>query len=256
MYSVNRLIIHCIDPIVPVRKRERSGPVCVSFAAPRAAGGERSRAGRYKGLHMAPSSKSAYHHGDLRDTLIEATLALIETRGVDGFSLREVGRQAGVSPRAPYHHFENRAALLAVVAQHGYEQLGAALQSAAQGASGAGQLVPRLIDAYVEFAQQQRAHFQLMFRPAAYQKDAHPEVSATGDRAIAVVLDALAASLEGQIDRRQLQEIAVLVWSVAHGLASLLNDGALDRRSALMKTSPQALAARVARSFGRLLAKP
>jgi AcrR family transcriptional regulator len=201
---------------------------------------------------MAPPSKAAYHHGDLRDALIEATLELITAQGVDGFSLREVGRQAGVTPRAPYHHFENRAALLAVIAQRGYELLGTELQRAVQ-ETPAKPNVPRLIQAYIHFARRHTAHFQVMFRPAAYDKSAHPEVAEAGDRAVGVVLDALAAAFGTQHDKRELQELAVLVWTVAHGTASLLNDGAFDRRSALMGTTPTELAARVAGAFGRLL---
>ena len=73
---------------------------------------------------MSPSeARSTYHHGALREELIDTSLALIEAEGIGAVSLRRVAREAGVSPGAPYHHFADRAALLTTIAARGYEQL-------------------------------------------------------------------------------------------------------------------------------------
>ena len=68
-----------------------------------------------------PSSRKGYHHGNLREALVNATLELIESRGPLGFTLSEAARLAGVSPAAPYRHFSGRDELIAEVARQGFE---------------------------------------------------------------------------------------------------------------------------------------
>src|SRR5687767_8172023 len=72
----------------------------------------------------------AYHHGNLKEALLEAAVALVAERGTAGFTLREVARRAGVSHNAPYRHYKDREALLAEVARQGFEELGGALAKA------------------------------------------------------------------------------------------------------------------------------
>ena len=71
-----------------------------------------------------------YHHGDLRRALVDAALALISQGELGTFSLREVARRAGVTPAAPYHHFKDKTALLAAVAEEGFVALGGRLEAA------------------------------------------------------------------------------------------------------------------------------
>src|SRR5215813_10430287 len=82
--------------------------------------------------HSEAVSRTAYHHGDLRRALLDATLRLVEEHGPQGFTLRAAARAAGVSPGAPYHHFADKDALLAAVAEEGFELFGDALRDAAQ----------------------------------------------------------------------------------------------------------------------------
>lgn len=196
--------------------------------------------------------KRGYHHRDLREALIKAALQVLEARGIEGFSLREVGRQAGVSPHAPYHHFPDRAALLAAIAERGFDQLGAALKRAAEEAASPSAAFRAMIDVYVGFAMQERGYFEVMFRPNAYDKEQHPEVAIAGDRALAIVTDAVAAFDPGAT-AVQTHTLTMLAWTVAHGAASLLLDGAFDRRSEAIGTTPRELVDHVAGAFTDLL---
>src|SRR5688572_12994987 len=83
-------------------------------------------------LRVVPApTRTTYHHGSLRDTLVQACVGIIESEGIGAVSLRRVAREAGVSPAAPYHHFVDRSALLAAIAVRGSELLEHELHSAA-----------------------------------------------------------------------------------------------------------------------------
>src|ERR1700743_1772437 len=105
-----------------------------------------------------PAKKRAYHHGDLKDQLVAAAEAIILERGVEGFTLREAARRAGVSPAAPAHHFKDARGLLSEVALRGFRDFCAALAGAH--ARGGGDPARRLLEqgfAYVDFARRQPA---------------------------------------------------------------------------------------------------
>src|SRR5215213_6532359 len=81
---------------------------------------------------MVPSGagRDGYHHGDLRNAFMRAALALVEQRGVNGFSMREAAREIGVSPSAAYRHFQDKDALLAALAEEGDARMAAAMRAA------------------------------------------------------------------------------------------------------------------------------
>ncbi|RZJ08327.1 MAG: TetR family transcriptional regulator, partial [Rubrivivax sp.] len=108
----------------------------------------------------------AYHHGALRETLLDAAEALLAQRGADALSLRDVARGAGVSHAAPYHHFAGLPELLAALAARSFQQLGAAMQAGvdAHPADARDQLLA-IATAYVDFARRRPARFRLMFGP-------------------------------------------------------------------------------------------
>ena len=110
--------------------------------------------------------KHNYHHGDLKRALLDAARVLAAQRGIDGFTLREVARQAGVSHAAPYHHFRDKAALVEALGMESYAALAEALRRARDHAKSLG--AERLCDlgvAYVRFAVESPAEFRLMNRP-------------------------------------------------------------------------------------------
>src|SRR5262249_38165738 len=102
--------------------------------------------------------KAAYHHGDLRASVLRAASELLEKNGIDRLSLRDVARRAGVSHNAPYRHFPSRGALLEAMAAAGFERFANELAAAER----AGGLRARG-EAYVRFALAQPQLFRLMF---------------------------------------------------------------------------------------------
>lgn len=201
------------------------------------------------------TKKRAYHHGDLRRALLEASIQLILERGLDALSLREVARRAGVSPAAPYHHFATRQELLAALAIDGFALLARAMAGARDAAAGrsAVQRFCATGEAYVRFALAHPAHFRLMFRPSLSGQlplDGPPK------QAFDILLGGAAELLEdpalrAHIDRRGL---VLLAWSQVHGAAELLLDGPLAHDAHGLDAPPEVVPALVTGAFGGMLA--
>ena len=178
-----------------------------------------------------------YHHGNLKEALINAALELIAKKGPAGFTFAEAARWAGVSPAAPYRHFRDRDELLADVARRGFEQFAAALERAWDG----GKPQPfaafeRLGKAYLEFARTEPAYYSAIFE-AGVPHDISPELTAAGDRAFAVLRTAsetlIARMPAGR--RPPAMMVALHIWSLSHGIASLFGRGDEGRRTLPMK---------------------
>jgi len=183
-------------------------------------------------------SKARYHHGDLRRALLEAALALIVEKGVEGFSLRETAREVGVSPAAAYRHFEDKMALLRALASDGMGRLALAMEEGmarARGAPGsparAAAELAALGTAYVEFAVAHPAHFRVMFGPwclGAEHAELHAEAAPHGRDPYQLLVDALDGLVKaGAIAPAARAGAEIVAWSSVHGLASLLVEGAL-----------------------------
>src|SRR5580704_14448362 len=117
--------------------------------------------------------KRSYHHGDLYRVLIATALKLVEESDVSALTLREVARRAGVTHGAPYHHFRNKAALVAALAEEGYRALYTEqLQAAAKAGADPIARLQAIGLAYVRFAIHHPGHFRVMFRsdPADWGK--------------------------------------------------------------------------------------
>lgn len=174
-----------------------------------------------------------YHHGNLRETLIRAALDLIAQKGPAGFTFADAARWAGVSPAAPYRHFRDRDDLLANVALRGFEQFEAALTLAwDDGRPDPFTALHRLGKAYLAFANAEPAYYSAMFE-AGIPPDSSPELRAAGDRAFAVLRSA-AEKLCAQIPAKERPPVLMLalhIWSLAHGVASLFGRGDAARRT-------------------------
>jgi AcrR family transcriptional regulator len=159
--------------------------------------------------------RGRYHHGNLREALIEAALGLLEERAAHELSLREVARRAGVSHAAPYRHFDDREQLLAALAEHAFAELERRLHGADS--------VTAAARAYLDFALDHRARFRLMFDPIALQS-----------ALVRVALSRAVAPLSH----------SPLLWPALHGLATLAVERVLD-----CEPSNEALAVAMARAL-------
>jgi AcrR family transcriptional regulator len=160
-----------------------------------------------------------YHHGNLRRALLDAALAEIAERGPVDVSLRELARRAGVSHAAPAHHFGDKTGLLTAIATEGYELLGAALQEAL--ATGA------FLDvglAYIGFAVEHPAHFDVMFRPDLFRAD-DPEF-----RAARAATSQLLYGPAGEAFPAEARRAGLAGWAFAHGFAQLWRAGNFNGR--------------------------
>ncbi len=165
---------------------------------------------------------SAYHHGDLRRSLITAASELLRSGGVEAVTLREAARLAGVSHNAPYRHFASREALLAALAAEGFRSLRRALDEAGRDAEPAGRL-NALGRAYLHFADSDRATFRLMF--GGVVKDAaHPDLAEASGAAFGALRSVVAARESSVSAERE----ALRAWALVHGLAHLVADRQID----------------------------
>lgn len=200
--------------------------------------------------------RTKYHHGDLRATLMDACLRLIETEGLAAVSLRRVAREAGVSSGAPYHHFADRAALLSALSVDGFQQLAADLTAARAAADTPLAALSDLGASYIRFSREHPAQFQLMFRPELSQPDKHPDAHIAGDTAFGVLEDTVAEAVAtGALSADRAETLAVAWWGLAHGLASLWLDGQLEKRCQQLGTPTTVLVDTIMRSFADLIAR-
>jgi AcrR family transcriptional regulator len=178
-------------------------------------------------------SPRGYHHGNLKEALLRAALELIAQKGPGGFTFAEAARWAGVSPAAPYRHFRDRDELLASVALRGLRQFEAALSRAwDEGRPDVFFALDRLGKAYLDFARTEPAYYSAMFE-AGIPLASNPELREAGDRAFAVLRGA-AEKLCAQVPatkRPPALMVALHIWAMAHGIASLFGRGDAARRT-------------------------
>src|SRR6202140_4616737 len=134
-----------------------------------------------------PRGPRGYHHGNLKEALIQAALDLIAQKGPAGFTFAEAARTAGVSPAAPYRHFRDRDDLLVDVARRGFDLFAQALARAwDDGRPEPMSAFERVGRAYLAFARSEPAYYSAMFE-AGIPLDRHPELLAASERAFAVL---------------------------------------------------------------------
>ena len=180
-----------------------------------------------------PDEPRGYHHGNLREALIRAALELIAKKGAAGFTFAEAARFAGVSPAAPYRHFRDRDELMESVALRGFEQFGAALARGwDDGRPDAFAALDRLGKAYLEFARTQPAYYSAMFESGVPTGASGP-LREAGDHAFAVLRAAAEkiCAATPAAGRPPALMVALHVWSMAHGTASLFGRGDGARRA-------------------------
>jgi AcrR family transcriptional regulator len=173
-----------------------------------------------------------YHHANLREELLLAAIRLIAEVGPTAFTLREVARRAGVSHNAPYRHFRDRDDLMAAVAAQGFRELTLAMVEASARQSDPVERLKRAGLGYVAFALRRPEHFTVMF-DAPRSRRKHPESSEAGDQAFATLLGLVKGCQDaGRLPSGDSHQMALLAWTMVHGIAKLAITGRLPFHSA------------------------
>jgi AcrR family transcriptional regulator len=177
--------------------------------------------------------KHGYHHGNLRQALVEAALALIAERGPSGFTLSEAAKRADVTPAAVYRHFAGRDDLIAEVARQGYDIFAALMEFAyADGQPSALAAFEATGRAYLAFARKYPGHYMAMFE-SGLSFNAHPDLALVAAKARSV-LEKAAEKLSEQMppDRRPPATMfSAHVWAMSHGVVELYMRGAPGAKS-------------------------
>lgn len=174
-----------------------------------------------------------YHHGNLKEALLQAALDLISQKGPAGFTFADAARMAGVSPAAPYRHFRDRDELLSSIAQRGFEQFEQLLTQAwDDGRPDTITAFERVGKAYLAFAREEPAFYSAMFE-SGVPVETTPALMAASERAFAVIRAAaerLAALAPPGVPRPPAMMMALHIWAMSHGIASLFGRGDAARR--------------------------
>ena len=175
--------------------------------------------------------RKPYHHGNLRETLLEAAVRLIAGVGPTAFTLREVARRAGVSHNAPYRHFRDRDDLMGAVAAQGFRELTQAMVEAAAQQTDPLNRLKHAGLAYVTFALRRPEHFTVMF-DTPRSKRQHPASVAAGAQAFNTLVGFVRDCQEaGRLPSEDSLQMALLAWSMVHGIAKLASTGRLPFHS-------------------------
>ena len=171
----------------------------------------------------APSEQ----HGDVRRLVLDAAIAIIESDGADSVSMREVARRAGVSHQAPYHYFGDRSGILAAISEEGFAGLAHAFRDVHETempAAKAGFI------AYLNFAREHIGHFRVMFRNDICGVVTHELTQIAADSAFEELRLMVARITGPEIDPNDAFTFAAMLWSLSHGLATLVIDGPLPNK--------------------------
>ncbi len=182
-------------------------------------------------------SKGSYRHGNLREAILATSLLLIEKNGIEQLSIRDVAKRAGVTHQAPYRHFKDREALLAALAQDGYERLFLEMSNAIANSKDVLESLCRLGMSYTGWAIKHPDHFRLMFSQKIPEFETSDGLTQAANKMLVLVLSVVqkgqAAGLIKQDDTRA---IARQLWACVHGATHLF----IDEQFKPLKGSEQA----------------
>ncbi|MCS6763490.1 MAG: TetR/AcrR family transcriptional regulator [Candidatus Protistobacter heckmanni] len=169
------------------------------------------------------AEKTSYHHGNLRDALVEEGMSLLETEGLKALSLREVARHTGVSQTAPLHHFAGKTGLLAAIAALGFRRLFEYRTAALKNKRDPRVRLMTVMLAYLEFAKAHPSLFYLMHGPEIPEKTTFPELDEAATRSYSVLETCVAEYLQATEGSAECSREATLAaWTACYGLAVIL----------------------------------
>jgi AcrR family transcriptional regulator len=168
---------------------------------------------------------------DVRRLVLDAAIEMVTTDGVESLSMREVARRAGVSHQAPYHYFKDRSGIFAAISQEGFAALANAFrQVQTDGTLDTTSPAKAGFTAYLRFAREHVGHFRVMFRTDISGLSSHPEAHECAEDAFTELLNMVARTVGHSADTQDALTFALMLWSQAHGLATLFLDGPLESR--------------------------
>ncbi len=184
--------------------------------------------------------RKGYHHGNLKEALVQAAQRFIATRGLGGFTLADAAKIVGVTPAALYRHFSGRGELVEAIASRGFDDLGKRLAAAVAGEGTALERFTRMGEAYLDFAEKEPGYYGAMFAPRALKDgEASPQAGTGGHGsgaspdaalppAMRLLVEALGRAFPAgfKVDPRF---VALEVWALSHGLATLDAAGHLPK---------------------------
>jgi AcrR family transcriptional regulator len=173
------------------------------------------------------TDKRPYHHGDLKNALVEAAVALIEKDGIEAVSVREAAKRVGVSPGAPFRHFASRTALLTAVAEEAMARLSAAIEAALARAAGETALEQyrALGHAFLTWAFANPTHFQVISTRKVIDFEGSG-LAAANNKIRATMRQLLeTARLQGEIGSADVDAVMLSTRALAYGLARMYIDG-------------------------------
>lgn len=188
------------------------------------------------------TERSSYHHGDLRRALVDAAVELAQEATPEEVTLREVARRVGVNHRAAYRHFEDKAALLAAVAEEGYRTLLARLEEVLAEEPGTLERLNQLAVAYTAFALDNPARYRIMFGRRLNEDGRFPVLEELVERAYELLkAEFVRGQQEGLVAPGSSRELVFAFWSFLHGFSSLAIVRRLKVKRALLPGYTQAL---------------
>lgn len=169
-------------------------------------------------------TSTSYHHGDLKNALIQAGLEILAREGVSGLSLRKVAKQVGVSHAAPYSHFADKQALIAAISTEGFKQLFKQIESVfAAYKDEPENLLIETAWTYLQFAQNEPDRFKLMFSSVLEKEKAYPDFVEISQNNFRQLVEIVEVCQQAEIVKKGASDlIALSLWGTVHGFVSLL----------------------------------
>ncbi len=176
--------------------------------------------------HKQHKKQESYHHGNLRQALIEAGIQILQFEGVDKLGLRSLARILDVSQTAPYSHFKDKTELLAAIAEVGFQRLAMQMLEHVNNSTDIEKRIKAMASGYISFAVDNKALFSLMFGRELKDMKSFPTLAMTAGKSYALFSGAVTEAIKGR-DDISAKITTNAIWSLVHGLAIFCAEGKL-----------------------------